>query len=150
MADVTAAGSECWLTPHGLGLAATGKSDPTLTAVDGAGLGWRHSLATGPALQGPCTLRGPVAESPAPLRDLGGQRPEAVLPGEWGPESTAGCDVDPLLLGGLRQVRSPFPTSVSPSARSLQTPVPLSAASEKSAGSQYPKSKQGTPRFKVA
>lgn len=148
MADVTAAGSECWLIPHGLSPAATRKSDPAITAADGAGLGWRHSLATGPPLQGPRILRGPVAESSAPLRDLGDQRPEAVLLGERGPESTAGCDVDPLLLGELRQVRSSFPTSVSPSARSLQTP--LSAALEKGTRSQYPKCKQELIRVKVA
>lgn len=89
------------------------------------------------------------SESSAPLKDLRDQRPEAMLLGEWGPESAAGCDVDPLPLGELRQVRSPFPTSVSPPA-SLQTPVPLSAALEKGARSQYPKSKQQLIRVRVA
>lgn len=38
MADVTAAGSECWLIPHDFSLTAARKSDPTITVVDGAGL----------------------------------------------------------------------------------------------------------------
>lgn len=63
MADVTAAGSECWLIPHGLSLTAARKSDPAITVVDGAGLVWRHSLPTGPPLQGH-TRSGVLWQSP--------------------------------------------------------------------------------------
>lgn len=54
MVDVTAAGSECLLIPHGLGLAAAGESEPTVTVVDGTGMGWRHRLAGTTHTQGFC------------------------------------------------------------------------------------------------